>query len=173
MATSDKSGMTSAFDEMLERNQRELDALYSGPISTSRSPTIADASSRMTPPPATPPVSASRQVPGADERSSATVRNLTERYGDKWHYDVVDRRREGDEIIVLCKLSIEDDQISKAHFGSASIGAAGTKTAASAGGTSFSFGAAGESRETSMGDPEDLAYKRAVDAALAKCASLL
>ena len=122
MATSDKSKMTSAFDEMLERNQRELDALYSGPISTSRPPTIADAPSRMTPSPATPPTSASRQVPGADEHSSATVRNLTERYGDNWHYDVVDRRREGDEIIVLCKLSIEDDQISKAHFGSASIG---------------------------------------------------
>ena len=173
MATSDKSRMTSAFDEMLEQNQRELDALYSGPISPSRPPTIADASSRPTPSPATPPSVASGKVRLADEPSSTTVRTLTERYGDKWHYDVVDRRREGDEIIVLCKLSIEDDQISKAQFGSAPIGATGSKSTASAGGTSFSFGAAGRSQEPPTGDPEDLAYKRALDSALAKCAALL
>ena len=173
MATSDRSRSTAAFDEMLERNQRELDALYSGPDSTSRPPANAGVSSHPTPPSATPHYSASRQGRGVDEPSSVTVRNLTERYGDKWHYDVVDRRREGDEIIVLCKLSIEDDQISKAQFGSASIGGTGSKTAASAGGTSFSFGAAAGSQEAPAGDPVDLAYKRAVDAALAKCATML
>lgn len=173
MATSDRSRSMAAFDEMLGRNQRELDALYSGPVSTSRPPTNAETSPRPTPPSTTPPYSASRQGRGVDEPDSATVMSLTERYGDKWHYDVIDRRREGNEIIVLCKLSIEDDQISKSQFGSAPIGGADSTTAASAGGTSFSFGAASGSQETPVDDPEDLAYRRAVDAALAKCAAML
>ena len=173
MATSDRSRSTAAFDEMLERNQRELDALYSGPVSTSRPPANAEVTPRPTTPSTTPLYSASRQGRGVDEPDSATVRNLTERYEDKWHYDVVERRREGYEIIVLCKLSIEDDQISKSQFGSAPIGGAGSTAAASAGGTSFSFGAASGSRKTPVGDLEDLAYRRAVDAALAKCAAML
>ena len=58
---------------------------------------------------------------------------MNERYGDGWRYDVIDRRREGNEIIVLCKLVIDEGEVTKAQFGSARVGGGGTPTAGSAG----------------------------------------
>ena len=171
MTTNERTRSTAAFDEMLARNRRELDALYPGPASAAGAPSITDPPA--TEPPATSPPS-DRQAPEPDSTDSETVRTLNERYGDGWRYDVIDRRREGDEIIVLCKLVIDEGEVTKAHFGSARVGGSGTPTAGSAGGTSFSFGASrSASVPSSPASPEELAYARAVDAALARCAAML
>ena len=174
MVTNERTRSTAAFDEMLARNRRELDALYPGPASTARAPSITD----PPPPPATEPPATSppsdRRAPEPDSADSETVRTLNERYGDGWRYDVIDRRREGDEIIVLCKLVIDEGEVTKAQFGSARVGGGGTPTAGSAGGTSFSFGGSrSASVPSSPASPEELAHARAVDAALARCAAML
>ncbi len=175
MTTNKRTSSTAAFDEMLARNRRELDALYPGPASTAGAPSFTDPPPPppATEPPATSPPSA-RRAPEPDSADSETVRTLNERYGDGWRYDVIDRRREGDEIIVLCKLVIDEGEVTKAQFGSARVGGGGTPTAGSAGGMSFSFGTSrSASVPSSPASPEELAYARAVDAALARCAAML
>ena len=173
MATNERTSSTAAFDEMLARNRRELDALYPGSAPTAGALSITDPPPPATEPPATSPPSA-RRAPEPDSADSETVRTLNERYGDGWRYDVIDRRREGNEIIVLCKLVIDEGEVTKAQFGSARVGGGGTPTAGSAGGTSFSFGTSrSASVPSSPASPEDLAYARAIDAALARCAAML
>lgn len=154
---SSSTSAASSFDEMLERNRRELDGMYGG---------IAWAGAREAVPP---PGAASRA--GAAERP--VVRRLNQRFGDKWRYEITERRRDGDEVVVLCRLTLPERNVTKAQFGLARIGRAGAGSAVrgSAGGVSFTLGA-GDSGSL-VGDSEDAAYERAADDALAKCAAML
>ncbi len=155
MTTRERSPSTAEFDEMLARNRRELDALYEGP-----------ASAEPAPPPA-------RRTPPPDDTESETVRTLNARYGDGWRCDVIDRRREGDEIVVLCRLTIGEDGVARTQFGGARIGGGGTRTAGRAGGVPFGFGSGGPASAASPAEAEERAYARAVDEALARCAAML
>lgn len=151
-SSSSSTSAASSFDEMLERNRRELDGMYGG---------IAWTGAREAAPP-----------PGA-EVASPVVRQLNQRFGDEWRYEITERRRDGDEVVVLCRLTLPERNVTKAQFGLARIGRAGAGAAVrgSAGGVSFTLGA-GESGWLA-GDSEDAAYERAADDALAKCAAML
>lgn len=156
-SSSSSTSAASSFDEMLERNRRELDGMYGGIAWTGAREPLPGAVSRAG------PASAERPV----------VRRLNQRFGDKWRYEITERRRDGDEVIVLCRLTLPERNVTKAQFGLARIGRAGAGAAVrgSAGGVSFTLGA-GESVSLA-GDSEDAAYERAADDALAKCAAML
>ena len=178
------SRFTSPFDDLLEKNRRELDALYegTGPSRTGR-PSSGPPPREPAPTTSAParaaegapgesirPVSA--ETPAADPSSAASPagRLLNERYGEGWRFDVTSRRREKDEVIVVGTLRLPGAGGVRTQFGSARISAGGGATAGSAGGVAFSFG--GASTESPLG-AEEAAFARAREDALANCAALL
>ena len=178
------SRYTSAFDDLLAKNRRELDALYEGTGSAgtgrpSRGPPPREPA-RTTPAPArtpegTPgesirPVSAEAPATDPSPAASPTERLLDERYGDGWRFEVTSRRRERDEVIVVGSLRLPGAGGVRTQFGSARIAASGGATAGSAGGIAFSFGGTGG--ESPLG-AEEAAFERAREDALANCAALL
>ena len=80
---------------------------------------------------------------------------LDRNYPDQWRLQVRDRRREGDEVVVLCCLELPGQDSRKAQFGSAQI-------------DSPEPGVYRNERET-----EEAAYQDAVDDALRRCVQLL
>ena len=174
------SRYTSAFDDLLAKNRRDLDALYqgAGPSSSrgtapASDPNPASASGTRAPDPVSrgeaPPA---RAAPAAEPPSAASPaeRLLNERYGDGWRFEVTSRRREKDEVVVVGTLRLPGSGGVRTQFGSARIAAGGGSTAGSAGGVAFSFGGrAGESPLAA----EEAAFERAREDALASCAALL
>ena len=201
------TGFSSAFDEMLERSRRELDALSGGSDAPALSPTPRTSSrsssrtSLRTPPrtssePAGSGPSAVRPSTTARDGSDRSVRTapasrspaeraLDEKLGTDWRYEVLERTREGGELVVRCRVAAPGRGISRTWFGSAPVsgpghrgsnigrGASGMK--GRAGNVRFTLGAgAGTGPGTS--DParsEREAERQAVEAALAACARLL
>ena len=174
------SRFTSAFDDLLEKNRRELDALYqgAGPSPPSRAPAAPAAPERGPAPTsaARPPgTDAAEPVPAAPAAppppaASPAERLLNERYGDGWRFEITSRRREKDEVIVVGTLRLPGAGGVRTQFGSARISAGGGATAGSAGGVAFSLG--GASAESPLG-AEEAAFERAREDALASCAALL
>ena len=169
------SGYSSAFDELLERSRRELDALSSGSGSpaltpargtTARPSTRSPAVARPEPRPASPP-------PGR----SPAERALDEKLGTGWRHEVLERIRDGGELVVRCRVTAPARGVSRTWYGSAPLSGAGR------GGTSGMTGSAGNVRftlgsssSTGVDNPlqaERDAERRAVESALAACARLL
>ena len=197
------SGFSSAFDEMLERSRRELDALSAGSDAPALSPTPRT-------PPRTPPRTSlrtpSRTFPEpSGDRSSAPDRNvsagilasspaasrspaeraLDEKLGADWRYEVLERTREGGDLVVRCRVSAPSRGISRTWFGSAPVAGSGHRASSlgrdasgmkgRAGNVSFTLGA-GAGTGSGTSDParsEREAERQAVEAALAACARLL
>ena len=167
---------TSAFDDLLDRNRRELDALYerTGGRGSSRRPARTPA---PPPSPGPPPAFADpaprepvRPASGEGAAASPTERLLDERYGDGWRFEITSRRRENDEVIVVGTLRLPGSGGVRTQFGSARIAAGGGATSGSTGGVAFSFGSgAGESPPAA----EEAAFELAREDALASCAALL
>ena len=182
------SRFTSAFDDLLAKNRRDLDALYRGaaPSGRSRAPAASPAPG---PPPdpsvrAPEPPSRGEKGPsgtrdgraGAAEPSppaaSPAERLLDERYGDGWRFEVTSRRREKDEAIVVGTLRLPGSGALRTQFGSARILSGGGSGSGSAGGVAFSFGAGAGTGESPLA-AEEAAFERAREDALASCAALL
>lgn len=189
------SRFTSAFDDLLAKNRRELDALYRGaaPSDRGRAPTASSV-------PAMPPGSSTRaatassreeegpsgpggkggRAPGAEgeaggaERSPAASpaeRLLDERCGDGWRFEITSRRREKDEAIVVGALRLPGAGGVRAQFGAARISAGGGGSGSgTAGGVAFSFGDVAGGGALAA---EEAAFERAREDALANCAALL
>ena len=188
------SRFTSAFDDLLAKNRRELDALYRGaaPSDRGRAPTASSV-------PAMPPGSSTRaatapsreeegpsgpggkggRAPGAEggagaaepsPAASPAERLLDERYGHGWRFEITSRRREKDEAIVVGALRLPGAGGVRTQFGSARISTGGGSGSGSAGGIAFSFGgvAGGDALAA-----EEAAFERAREDALANCAALL
>ena len=107
--------------------------------------------------------------------ASEPVRILNERYGSGWRYEIADRRREADEVIVLCKLVIDETGATKSQFGSAFVGNGDRRQQAFGTANGVAFGVATSANDETAGPAmtEDAAYERAVAAALSKCVALL
>ena len=153
MADKSGSGLASAFDAMLSQNRGRFDTMLN------RRP-----ESRPAP---APPAGLS----GPPPEPSESRRFLNDRYGGGWRHEVVERRREGDEVIVLCRLTVDELATSKTQFGSARIGDGQARPVISgqAGGIAFRLGSGlGQGPK----DTEDAAFRRALDDALAKCVAL-
>ena len=171
------SRYTSPFDDLLAKNRRELDALYEG-TGPSRPGRLSSGSAPREPAPTTSaPARAAEGAPGESIRpasaetpaASPTERLLDERYGDGWRFEVMSRRRERDEVIVVGSLRLPGAGGVRTQFGSARI-TAGGGTAGSAGGVAFSFGGAGGESPLAA---EEAAFERAREDALANCAALV
>ena len=177
------TGFSSAFDELLERSRRELDALSGGSNAPALSPTSRTSAS--------PSAGASAAVAqGTAQRVSARAaraseppsalrspaeRALDEKLGPGWRYEVLDRAREGDELLVRCRVTAPSRGVSRTWHGSAALSGAG------GGGTSGVSGTAGSVRfalgtGAARHDPiraEREAERQAIESALAACARLL
>ena len=138
------SEFSAAFDAMLEDSRRALDSLYQG----------------STPEP--------RPAPRAPR--SEAERFLDDRYGDGWRCEVSERRREGDEVLVLCKLVIPAHDILRSQFGGARIGGGEAPLRGSSAGTAFTLGG---DAPAAKGDGIEAAYRRAEADGLVKCVALL
>ena len=154
---------TSAFDDLLAKNRRELDALYEG-IGSPRADRLRSGSSIREPAAATP-------APNRAPAAGPTEQLLDKRYGSGWRFEVTSRRRERDEVIVVGTLRLPLGRGGiRTQFGSARIAAGGGGTAGSAGGSAFSFGGSGIESPLAA---EEAAFERAREDALANCAALL
>ena len=179
------SGFSSAFDELLERSRRELDALSIGsdapalsptpttPRTTTRAPASSGAVSR----------SASSRASAASPAAarSPAERALDEKLGVGWRHEVLDRTREGDELVVRCRVTAPARGVSRTWYGSAPLpgggrggpsgmtGRAGSVRFTLGGGTGA--GTSGQRRDPLQAERE--AERQAIESALAACARLL
>ena len=179
------TGFSSAFDELLEKSRRELDALSGGGSGsralsttprTSSSPSAG--SSAAVARSAAQRVSTRAPASPSPPRSPAE-RALDEKLGADWRYEVLDRTREGGELVVRCRVTAPARGLSRTWHGSAPISGAGRGGASGMSGTAgsvrFTLGA-GAGGGAATHDPiraEREAKRQAIESALAACARLL
>ena len=179
MASDRLTGFSSAFDELLERSRRELDALSGGSGAPALSPTPRTAPRPSTDsPPAARSASIRTSTPASPGSRSPAERALDDKLGADWRHEVLDRTREGGELAVRCRVTAPARGISRTWIGTAPLagtggGASGTK--GTAGNVSFTLGGGAGSR---TGTDDSLRAEReterqAVESALAACARLL
>ncbi len=200
------TGFSSAFDEMLERSRHELDALSGGSDAPALSPTprtasqVSSRTSLPTPPrtsskpPGSRPSAADRNVSagGASASSPAASRSPAERaldmkLGADWRYEILERTREGGDLVVRCRVTAPARGVSRTWYGSAPVSGAGRGASnfgrgasgmrGKAGNVSFTLGArvgtgAGVGANNSARSERE-AERQAVESALAACARLL
>ena len=112
-------------------------------------------------PPGPPPA----PFPPSVDPDSAAARWLNERFGSDWRYEISEQKRDGDEAIVLGKLTFGRESAVRTQFGRAKI--SGDPVAASSGGVRFKIGGAGSEQD------EREAFRRAAEAALTNCVDLI
>jgi hypothetical protein len=139
MANPRRPGPSSVFDDMLMQSKKRFDALSRGGSATA-APIIR---------------------PDPD---SPVTRVLNGRFGNDWRYEITERRRDGDEAIVLCKLFLGKEGAVRSQFGRARISEG--PVAGVSGGVRFKIGSAGTEQA------ERDAFRCATEAALMNCADL-
>jgi hypothetical protein len=155
--------LSSVFDDMLTKSKRSLDDLYRGGLSRAGEPSAQARpfAGRTT----TTARHAAGSLPSKVDPDSAAARWLNEHFGGKWRYEISAQKREGDEAIVLGKLTFGRENVIRTQFGRAKI--SGDAVAASSGGLRFKVGGAGSEQD------EREAFRRAAEAALSNCVDLI
>ena len=148
MSSGSTRGLLDSFDALIEGNRQQMDELYgqSGatpPRSVSQAADVGEELTRFE--------DLDRQSIG--EGQSAVW--LNQNFPDAWRYEIRDRRRQDNEVVVLCRLELLAHKIYKAQFGSAMIPATEN----------------GEYRNER--EAESAAYESAVDDALRQCIQYL
>lgn len=110
------SGFSSAFDDMLERNRRELDTL-SGGGDLGRSP-AGDGSQSVS----TTPRPSDRAEAYSPPARTPAERALDEKLGPRWRYDVMERIRENGELVVRCRVTVPGRGVTRTQYGTAAGG---------------------------------------------------
>jgi hypothetical protein len=162
MASTPRPQLSSAFDSMVAQTKKRFDDLYRGGQSQTSEPTA----------PATPFVSRAMatitRAPAASPKlggGSPAARRLNERFGSDWRFEVAEQTRDGDEAIVLGKLTFGGDNAVRTQFGRARI--SGNPVTAASGGVRFKIGGPGTEAH------ERDAFRRAAEAALMNCVDLI
>jgi hypothetical protein len=161
MANTPRPELSSVFDGMLAQTKKRFDDLYGRGQLRSRETaelprSFATREVRERKPPA------SSAMLGA---VSPAARRLNERFGSDWRYEIAEQKREGDEAIVLGKLTFGRDNAVRTQFGRAMI--SGNPVAAASGGVRFKVGGPGTEQD------ERDAFRRAAEAALTNCVDLI
>ena len=175
------TGFSSAFDDLLERSRRELDALSGGSGAPALSPTSRASSGSSAGSPATTTRSVARNVttraPAPSTERSPVERMLDEKLGPDWRCEVLDRTREGGEMIVRCRVTAPARGVSRTWHGSAPLsgarGGVASGMTGTAGNVRFSLGG---SAGVPTDDPiraERETERQAIESALAACGRLL
>ena len=158
MAMPPRSEFSSVFDDMLTRSKDSFAELYR----RGGMPGIATLAT-------TTPAVASRLHSGLSaieiDPGSEPARRLNERFGRDWRYEITEQRRDGDEAIVLCKLTFGKEPAVRAQFGRAKIGQ--NAVVGTGDGVRFSLEAGGGAQD------EREAFQRAAEAALMNCLELI
>ena len=166
MVAGKDSEFSSPFDAMLDQDRKRLDQLYQGPADDRDSPSTRSKSSPSAP--SRPRPAAVRSVRAPSDPAPI----LDEKYGDSWRHEVVERRRDGEDMVVSCRLTIAAHGIDLTRSGRARIGRNSSRSEiiGSADGIPFSF----RSEDASGADgAADDAVERAVADALAKCVTAI
>lgn len=175
------TGFSSAFDELLERSRRELDALSGGSGGRALSPTSRTFTSSST----SSTTAATRDVAqGVSTRAttsppaarSPAERVLDEKLGPDWRYEVLDRTREGGEMVVRCRVTAPGRGVSRTWHGTAPLsgarGGVASGMTGTAGNVRFSFGGSAHAPTDDPIRAEREAERQAIESALAACARL-
>ena len=148
MSSGSTRGLLDSFDALIEGNRQQMDELYG--------------QSDATPPRSVSQAAEVREDPirfeDLDRQSIVEGQSavwLNQNFPDAWRYEIRDRRRQGNEVVVLCRLDLLGHKIHKAQFGSAMIPATEN----------------GEYRN--VREAESAAYEYAVDDALRQCIQYL
>ena len=176
------TGFSSAFDELLERSRRELDALSGG----SGAPALSTTSRTSTAPSA---ASSAPVAPGASQGVTArparvseppfasrspAERALDDKLGPDWRYEILDRTRDGGELVVRCRVTAPTRGLSRTWHGSASLsGARRGGASGTAGNVRFTLGSGARAERHDPIRAEREAERQAIESALAACARLL
>ena len=144
MSSDSTRGLLDSFDTLIEGNRQQMDELYgqSGgppPRSVSQAAGAGEESTRFE----------SLDSQSIGDGQSAVW--LNQNFPDAWRCEIRDRRRQDNEVVVLCRLHLLGHDIHKAQFGSAMIPATEN----------------GEYRNER--EAESAAYESAVDDALRQC----
>ncbi len=153
------SGLSSAFDDMLAKSKKRFDDLYVRQQPAAASFTVAQTRPGSGWPTVLAGIAAAAQL----DPESPAVRQLNERFGGDWRFEVAEQQRDGDEAIVLGRLILGKDGAVRTQFGRATIGA--KPVAGASGGVTFQLGAGGDTDERD-------AFRRATQAALINCVEL-
>ena len=162
-ANTPRPQLSSVFDDMLTKSKRSLDDLYRGGLSRAggSSAQVRPFAARTT----TTARHAAGSLPSKVDPDSPAARWLNEHVGGNWRYEISAQKREGDEAIVLGKLTFGRENAIRTQFGRAKI--TGDTVAASSGGLRFKVGGAGSEQD------EREAFRRAAEAALSNCVDLI
>ena len=140
MASRRRSGFSSPFDEMVEKTRKQFDDLSGGmaprwpgnsgpPRRTAPREVERYAPRTAEAPPPSPEQKTAPQLPGPaagfDAGSMDPARFLDDRFGGGWRHEITDRRRDGDDVVVQCRLGIDGEVHSRTQMGRARIYAAG------------------------------------------------
>jgi hypothetical protein len=155
--------LSSVFDDMLANGKQRFEDLYRGGLAR---PDATSAPARSSVARTTSaPRAATGSVPAKLDPDSAAARWLNDHFGANWRYEIAAQKREGDEAIVLGKLTFGRDNAIRTQFGRAKI--TSEKVPASSGGLRFKIGGAGSEQD------EREAFRRAAEAALSNCVDLI
>jgi len=155
--------LSSVFDDMLAQSRQRLEDLYRGGLarpgasSAPAKPFVARTTSA--------PRAATDSLPGKVDPNSAAARWLNDHFGANWRYEIAVQKREGEEAIVLGKLTFGRENAIRTQFGRAKI--TGEKVSASSGGLRFKISGASSEQD------EREAFRRAAEAALSNCVDLI
>lgn len=163
MANQQETNLSSVFDGMLTQSKRQLDDLYRGSHGgvggLGKTAALTFGSEKIAP-------SVSRPTSSVDSADDSTAaRRLRERFGNDWHYEIKERHRDGDEAIVLGRLTFGKQGAVRTQFGRAKL--PGRPVAGASNGVQFRIGEASGARD------EQDAFRRAAEAALASCVDLI
>jgi len=110
------------------------------------------------------PIGSARTTPFRPNPDSATARVLNERFGQDWQFEIAEQQRDGDEAIVLGKLTFGKGGAVRTQFGHAAFSHAAVTGAS--GGLKFKIDAGGANNDRD-------AFRRAAEAALKNCVDLI
>ena len=148
MSSGSTRGLLDSFDALIEGNRQKMDELYG---QSDAMPSRSDGQVAEVGKESICFEDLDRQ--GIGEGQSAVW--LNQNFPDAWRYEIRDRRRQDNEVVVLCRLDLLGHKIHKAQFGSAMIPAPEN----------------GEYRNER--EAESAAYESAVDDALRQCIQYL
>ena len=144
--------LTESFDELLEGNRQELEALYNRQSDSSKD-TVGSGTSDSDAPSGQ---HGKIRRFNKDELTEIDAADWLDRYyPGEWKYDVKDRRREGNELVVLCRFELPGYGVRRTQFGMAEIERADTAS------------------HNTEREAEETAYRQAIDNALRWCIRML
>lgn len=163
MANAQRPDLASVFDDMLTQNKKRFDDLYRGGRSYAGGSAggIKGPIGGQAPAVRSQSAAATIQLPP----DSSAARRLNARFGNDWRYEITERRRDGNEAIVLCRVIFGKDGTVRTQFGSANISEG--PVAGASDGVRFKMGLASAEQ-----DDQD-AFRRAAEAALMNCLDLI